>query len=150
MKGACISTLAALALMAGCAFASAAHAGTKAPVAAKDMERLLDSFFKDVMQSVAAESSLPAGKRRSLQTVTDRFQVGLVAHTRIGPPCLDRRERRVGLTGLCRALPAAPPPAPQNVQAFFEDMLGGGWRGLVPARWANSSFDWGKLGEFGE
>lgn len=73
MKGAYVCTLA---LLAGCAVASAAHAGTTTAVAPKDVERLLDSFFKDLMQGVAAENSLPSGKRRSLQTVNERLQVG--------------------------------------------------------------------------
>lgn len=154
MKGARVRTLTALALLAGCAVAVAAPTGTTTAVAPKEVEHLLDSFFKDLMQGVAAEASLPAGKRRSLQSITERFQVG-----RKGPARYERQrtwasERgRTGPPALTAAIspPAlAPSAAPQNVQAFFEDMLGGGWRNLVPSRWANSSFDWGHLGDFGE
>ena len=48
-------------------------------------------------------------------------------------------------------LPPSPlSPALQNVQSFLSNMMGGSWQDFVPDSWALPSFDWSKMGEFGE
>ena len=47
-------------------------------------------------------------------------------------------------------LPSPLSPALQNVQSFLSDMMGGSWQDFVPDSWAPPSFDWSKMGEFGE
>lgn len=58
-----------------------------------------------------------------------------------------RRQRSTRIAGL----PAPPPAAAlQNVQGFMHDMMGANWTDFLPASWASPSFDWSRLGDFGE
>ena len=114
-------------------------------ISAKGAEALLLAFVKDLQSTIGNDGG---NSKRRLLTVTDvrRWR----RRERLGacpPPC--RPPASIPPPTLSSPFPLPPPL--QIVQAFFESTLGGGWRDLVPERWANgSAFDWGKLGEFGE
>ena len=61
--------------------------------------------------------------------------------------------RQRSLPHLLPPSPPFPPPlsvALQNVQSFLSNMMGASWQDFVPDSWALPSFDWSKMGEFGE